>query len=411
MLFRSTLFVKYRDGADDNQGVEFEDGEILILEENITYGNTTLNSGDTVLTLITTNATATGYAVGVAKGVYFIRGVFLDVPTTQIILDPYNNEPSYRVGFDILEEIITSDDNGNLNDNAKGFTNYAAPGADRLKISVKLSKKDLLDYNDTNFIELVKVDKGKIKKLQNKSDYNIIKDYFAKRTFEESGNYAINPFTISAANSLNDEIGNGGLYLENEKTSQGNVPTDDLMSIRVSAGTAYVKGFDIDLVGGEVVDVPKPRKTKKVDGALIPFAMGSLLKVNNVYGVPYLNIGASQSGAQTTQSNIIELYNRRRDSTGGSPGTVGGGGTKIGEARVYWYGVSDAPYTSDSTTWDLYLFDLQTYTTLYLAKEYISTEVPLTSFVRGLSSGATGYLAAKPNNSAFSLSQIGRAHV
>ena len=28
-----TLFVKYRDGADDNQGVEFEDGEILILEE------------------------------------------------------------------------------------------------------------------------------------------------------------------------------------------------------------------------------------------------------------------------------------------------------------------------------------------------------------------------------------------
>jgi hypothetical protein len=85
----------------------------------------------------------------------------------------------------------------------------AAPGADRLKISVKLSKKDLLDFNDINFVELVKIDKGVIKKLQNKSDYNIIKDYFAKRTFEESGNYAVNPFTISVANSLNDETGNG----------------------------------------------------------------------------------------------------------------------------------------------------------------------------------------------------------
>jgi hypothetical protein len=400
-----TLFVKYRDGADDGEGIEFLDGEVLILEENITYGNTALNSGDSVLTLVSTNSTATGYAVGVSQGVYFIRGIFLDVPNTQIILDPYNNEPSYRVGFDILEEIVTSDDDVDLNDNAKGFTNYAAPGADRLKISVKLSKKQLTDFNDTNFVELVKIDKGQIKKLQNKSDYSVIKDYFAKRTFEESGNYAVNPFTISVANSLNDEIGNGGLYLEGEKTEQGNIPSDDLLSVKVSAGTAYVKGFDIDLVGGAVVDAPKPRTTKKVDSALVPFATGSLLKVNNVHGVPYLNIGASQSGAQTTQANIIELYNRRRDASGDGPGTAGGGGTKIGEARVYWYGVSDAQYTGDSTTWDLYLFDVQTYTTLYLAKEYTTTEVPLSSFIRGLSSGATGYLAAKPNSSAYSLSQ------
>jgi len=400
-----TLFVKYRDGADDGEGIEFVDGEVLILEENITYGNTTLNSGDTVLTLVSVNSTATGYAVGVSQGVYFIRGVFLDVPNTQIILDPYSNEPSYRVGFDILEEIISSDDDVDLNDNAKGFTNYAAPGADRLKISVNLVKKDLLDYNDTNFVELVKVDKGKIKKLQNKSEYSIIKDYFAKRTFEESGNYALNPFTISVADSLNNEIGNGGLYIEGERTEQGNIPTDNLMSVKVSAGTAYVRGFDIDLVGGAVVDVPKPRTTKKVDGSLVPFSMGSLLRVNNVYGVPYLNIGASESGTQTTQANIIELYNRRRDASGDGPGTAGGGGIKIGEARVYWFGVSDAAYSGDSTEWDLYLFDVQTYTTLHLAREYTTTEVPLTSFVRGLSSGATGYLAAKPNSSAFSLSQ------
>jgi Domain of unknown function (DUF4815) len=400
-----TLFIKYRDGADDGEGVEFVDGEVLILEENVTYGNTTLNSGDTILTLVATNSTATGYAVGVSKGVYFIRGVFLDVPNSQIILDPYNNEPSYRVGFDILEEVISSSDDTDLNDNAKGFTNYAAPGADRLKIGVKLSKKQLSDFNDTNFVELVKVDKGKIKKLQNKSEYSVIKEYFAKRTFEESGNYAVNPFTISVANSLNNETGNGGLYIEGERTEQGNIPSDDLMSIRISAGTAYVKGFDIDLVGGAVVDVPKPRTTEKVDGALVSFAMGSLLKVNNVHGVPYLNIGSSQSGSQTTQANIIELYNRRRDASGDGPGTPGGGGSKIGEARVYWYGVSDAPYTGDSTTWDLYLFDVQTYTTLYLAKEFSTTEVPLTSFVRGLSSGATGYLASKPCNNAFSLSQ------
>lgn len=402
-----TLFVKYRDGADDGEGVEFVDGETLILQENVTYGNTTLNSGDGAFTLVAVNSTSTGYAVGVSNGVYFIRGVFVDVPNTQIVLDPYDNNPSYRVGFDILEEIVSPEDNSKLNDNAKGFTNYAAPGADRLKISVRLAKKQLTDYNDINFVELVKIDNGQIKKLQNSSSYSIIKDYFAKRTFDESGNYAVNPFKISVADSLNNETGNGGLYIEGQRTEQGNLPNEDLMCVRVSAGTAYVKGFDIDLVGSTVVDVPKPRTTKKVDGSLVPFGAGSLLKVNNIYGVPYLNIGASASGAQTTQANIIELYNRRRDGAGTS-GTVANAsalGTKIGEARVYWFGVSDAPYTDNSTEWDLYLFDIQTYTTLHLAKSYTTTEVPLTSFVRGLSSGATGYLAAKPNLAAFSLTQ------
>ena len=392
-----TLFVKYRDGADNGETVNFEDEETLILEENVTYGNTTLNAGDTVLTVFSVDATATGYAVGVSEGVYFIRGVFVDVPTSQIVLDPYNNEPSYRVGFDIVEEVVNSDIDPSLNDNAKGFTNYAAPGADRLKISVKLAKKNLLDFDDTNFVELVKVDQGEIKKLQNKSEYSVIKDYFAKRTYEESGNYAIDPFKVDVVNSLNNETGNGGLYREGQKTEQGNDPSDDLMCVRVSAGTAYVKGFDIDLVGSTIVDIPKPRTTKKVNTAVVPFSMGSLLKVNNVYGVPYLNIGSPTGSGD----NTISLYNRRRNTSTIDAGT----GLKIGEARIYWYGVSDAPYTGASTQWDLYLYDIQTYTTLYLGKEYSTLEVPLTSFVRGLSSGATGYLAAKPNGAAFSLSQ------
>ena len=342
-----------------------------------------------------------GYAVGVAPGVYFIRGYFVDVPQSQIVLDPYQNEPSFRVGFDVIESIINSDEDESLNDNAKGYTNYAAPGADRLKVSVKLTKKALLDFDDTNFIELVKIDNGEIKKLQNKSNYNLIKDYFAKRTFEESGNYAVDEFKVEVANSLNNETGNGGLYTEQQKTEQGNTPNDDTMCIKVSAGTAYVKGYDIDLVGSTVIDVPKPRTTKEVKSARVPFAMGSLLKVNNVTGVPFINIGAAVSGTQTTQVNVVQLFNRLRNTGTTNAGT----GLKIGEARLYWYGVSDAPYTGDTTEWDLYLFDVQTYTDLYLAKSYSLSEVPLGSYVRGLSSDATGYVAAKRNGAGFSLTQ------
>ena len=41
--------------------------------------------------------------------------------------------------------------------------------------------------------------------------------------------------------------------------------------------------------------------------------MGSLLRVNNVSGVPYINIGDT-SNANTTDSNIIELYKERRNN-------------------------------------------------------------------------------------------------
>ena len=276
-----TLFVKYLESGTDGESVAFPDGETIIIEDNIAYGNTTLNAGESILTLVANNATATGSAVGVSEGVYFVRGTFVDVPTETIVLEPYSTDSSYRVGFDILEEVVSANDEPDLNDNARGFTNYAAPGADRFKISVKLAKKSLDDYEDTSFVELVRIDNGVIKKLQDQSVYSELQKYLAKRTFEESGNYALDAFTVDVANSLNDEVGNRGLFNETQKTDDGNVPDDDTMCVKISPGKAYVRGFDINLVGSTVIDVPKPRTTKSAS-ALVPFTMGSLLKVNDV---------------------------------------------------------------------------------------------------------------------------------
>ena len=176
-----TVFVKYTSSDNTGESTHFPSGEIIILEENVTYGNTTINSGDTVLTLVSDNPTATGSAVGVDKGVYFLRGTFVDVPKATVVLEPYSNKPSYRVGFEIVEEVVTSNDDTSLNDNAKGFTNYAAPGADRFKITTKLTKKALDDFDDINFVELVRVRKGEIKKIQNATVYSEIRKWIAKR--------------------------------------------------------------------------------------------------------------------------------------------------------------------------------------------------------------------------------------
>ncbi len=383
-----TLFVKFITG-DGEEGTSFEDGEELLLQDNIAYGNTSILSGDSVFTLSSINAVNTGYAFGITDGIYYIRGTFVHVKQQRIVLDPYNNTPSYRVGFDIIENILNSDQEPKLNDNAKGFTNYAAPGADRLKIELKLTKKQLTDNEDTSFVELVRIEEGVIKKIQNTSQYSEIKKYFAKRTFEESGNYAVDNFIVDVVDLLNDETGNGGLFTEEELTDDGNVPKEENMGIRVSAGTAYVRGFDIDHIGSTIVDVPKPRKTKPPTKARIPFDMGSLIRVNNVHGTPFINIGGSTA-------NVIGLYNKRRDGVDNGGLLDGTGqGDEIGKARVYWFGLTDAKYTGAETSFDLYLYDIQTYTEVKVTNFETSDKAPDGSRIRGLSSGAVGYVSAR----------------
>ncbi|MEC8552310.1 MAG: DUF4815 domain-containing protein, partial [Pseudomonadota bacterium] len=217
-------YVKYLQSGDNNEISNLDDGEQLIVQESFVYGNTAINEGETVLTLVDSNASAIGSAVGISSGTYFIRGSFVDVSTDKIVLDPYSNLPSYRVGLNIDEQLITAKNDDSLYDNARGFSNFAAPGADRLKITTTLGKKSLTDFNDTNFIELLRIDDGKIKKIVKKSDYSLIRDYFAQRTFDESGNYTVEPFDVQVFNSLNNGLSNGGIFRSNEVTNQQNTP-------------------------------------------------------------------------------------------------------------------------------------------------------------------------------------------
>ena len=375
-----TIFIKYQQSGTSGESTAFPNGEVLILEEPLTYGNTTLTIGETVLTLTSEDATATGSAFGVNSGVYFLRGTFVDVPTSLIVLEPYNNQPSYRVGFEISEQIINSNDDSSLYDNAKGFTNFAAPGADRFKISVQLSKKALTDYEDTNFVELFRTDQGQTKKLQDSTVYSELKKYFAKRTFDESGSYAVEPFRVNLQDSFNDEIGSGGLYTENQLTDKGNKPEDDLMCVKLSPGKAYVRGFDVSLPGTTVVDVEKPRDTKDVKTASIPFNMGSVIKVNNVTGAPFINVGG-------TSTNVVELRNGRKGLN-----DFAASGLQVGEARVYSFNASDAPYSGATTSFDLSLYDIQTFTVLKCSA-FTTVSVVVGTKVRGLNSGAIGYAA------------------
>ncbi len=390
----TTIYVKYLNSGDDNEFSPFTDGENLVAEEPIVYGNTGINSQETFASLISADATAIGSAVGISSGVYFIRGSFVDVSSDKLILEPYSNSPSYRVGLTILEDIVSAKEDTDLYDNAKGFSNYAAPGADRLKISTFLSKKLLTDSDDKSFVELIRIDNGEIKKLQNKTEYSTIRDYFAQRTYEESGDYSITKFGVEVSNCLNDGISNNGVYTQDQTTESGNIPADNLMCVKVSPGKAYVRGYDVELVGTTIIDVEKPRDSEVVQSTFVPYNYNNLIKINNVSGTPLISLDNS--------NNLITLYNKRKSSTSAGPGSQ----HEIGRARVYSCSLANSSYLSNATEWNLYLFDIQTYSKIELNEAINPSDCPVTTYVQGLSSGASGYVLQQPSLGSVNLTLI-----
>ena len=373
-----TIYIDLIDSNVNLANSLFDDGENLVCEEAIPFGSTFIAANEGFARCIESGASGEGSAFGLGEGVYFLRGYFVDVNEETLILDQYSNEPSYRVGLDVIEEIITSDIDPNLNDNANGFNNYAAPGADRLKITARLAKKDLNSFDTSGFVELARVENGVLVKINESTDYNILSDELARRTFDESGNYYVKAFDVYARESLDNGEGNNGIYSENQLTSSGNTPSDDLMVYKVSPGKAYVRGYEIETIAPSFIDAPKSRSTKTLKNQSIGFNFGSTLNLNNVSGSPSIGINTS---------SVISLRNDRIGIVSTSPP-----GKEIGVARVYDFALEAGSYELENQAlnrWDISLFDLQTYADLTI-NEPITLSVP--SRVKGSSSGAVAFV-------------------
>ena len=114
--------------------------------------------------------------------------------------------------------------------------------------------------------------------------------------------------------------------------------------------------------------------------------MGSLIRVNNVQGTPLINIGGGTA-------NVIRLSKSRKVSGSNSPAINEEiASSRIGEARVYSYNVTDASYSGSNTQFDLYLYDIQTFTILK-CNTFTNGDVIKGSRVRGKASGAIGFAA------------------
>ena len=367
-----TLYINYLSSSTQNNATEqFSDGESLVSNVIISsglLGNTSISAGQPFAVTIANDSTAVGSSFNITNGVYFIRGQFVNVSTETLILDQYDNRPNYRIGLFVNEQIINSDIDETLTDNSQGFNNYAAPGADRLKISASLFKKSLNDFDDNNFIELVTINDGVLRTKSKTTEYSLLSNELARRTYNESGDYFIKPFDIAIKESLNNNLGNRGIFNVGQFTYGGSTPSDDLAIYQISPGKAIVRGYEIETENTVFLDVEKPRTTKTLENQSINYNTGPALSLNNVKGSPIIGIG---------NTYVLSLRSERI----GSLNTIVPG-KEIGVARVYDFRLESGSYnfSNQINEWNISLYDVQTFTEITL-NEPITLLVP--TFVEG----------------------------
>tara|TARA_E500000331_G_C17270933_1_gene719213 strand:- start:190 stop:8478 length:8289 start_codon:yes stop_codon:yes gene_type:complete len=375
------LFVTYLSTGGNNNEV-FTSGESLLLDNAVltTRQGTTFQVGEPVAQLVVGRCSYLGSAAVLSGGIYFVRGYFVDVRQQTIIIDPYRNDISCRVGLKISETIINSDLDPSLTDNAAGYSNYTAPGADRLSISIQLTKIPYIDPKPSNFIELMEIRNGELTKVRQDNDYNELEHEIARRTFDESGNYYTKPFTLTARETLNDYEGNNGLFNLNQKTYNDQTPDFNLGTYRLSPGKAYVEGYEVETIVPAYLDFPKPRTVKTLENQSLNYVTGPTFTLNNVSGSPIIGIGTDYT---------VSL----RDSRIGAAATTAAG-KEIGLARVYDFALESGSYNSSNLAeneWDIALYDIQTYTNITLNTNPEKALV-VPTHIKGKSSGAVGYL-------------------
>ena len=503
----STIYVRYKTSGTDTVTKFFSDGEILTSDDD-----------EYTITTQASDSIGIGSAAVIQRGVYYVNGHYVLCEEQTLILDKYSNKPTYRVGLLVNEQKVTPEDTGYemLLDNAQNSYNYAAPGAHRYYIELILTKLPLytaaksweasktyefgdfiksgnlyykvnagglsgtsapvlnqdttngdlvLNFittydeatdtsSDENFIQLLSTNFGDVQKIINSTKYSQIDKTLATRTYDESGNYTVNPFKMDVREHRNNDRGawqegvdyvigdiiTSGGYTYVAKTSDTSVGTgnpkvgpshtsgdafdgasssgvyweynenpaynrgvftpeeggdDAKLALGMEPGSAYVQGYQIEKTGIEYVSINKARDTVQVSDAYVQAPVGNYVLVKNINSLPPFD-----------SFTKIDLYDRLTTSVGVLPS----GATKVGTARVRGIEYQTGSIGAATAVYKLFLFDISLTTgksfnrnvkSFYYSRSdtnlnFTADISPITTVLKG--SGTSGSIAS-PSNS------------
>jgi hypothetical protein len=279
--------------ADPSQPKTFLRNTTITIDGNST---TILNTSDAVgkASLIETPAFDT-----------YAAGHLITTEAQTLILNATSSNYSGIVGFKVTEQVITASDNVALYDNSGSTPNLTSPGADRLKITLTLTKKEDTDIDDT-FYEVFKIVNGDVTVLKT-ADRTLgrINEIVSARTESITGDFIENKA--------------GGMF---DLTVNEDSASTNFLSVEISSGTAFVNGNRIER------DYNIPYRVRKPNDAAVSDNLTSVTPeaISAKYGNYFLSSEDSTFGLVSRFADSyghVNLYN-----------AIDRGGSVIGEARV-----------------------------------------------------------------------------
>jgi hypothetical protein len=271
----NTFYISYLN-TNETQVKEFLPGELLNIKK-IRFVNDVIqpvqSGDDPVETINVTNQidhAGRSFGLRAAEGILFQRGHFLFADEQIVIVSKYTNFPDrVAVGYSIEERLVSYLQDPSLLDNANGYVNENAPGADRLKLVPILTAKTLAEAEaDTQFFILSRYQNGNAVLLRDVSQFNVIGQEMARRTFEESGNYVARDFNVQITRES---------FANNDLT------------VAISPGVAYIQGFRVENVGDVFLTIDPIENTNFATNQPVSFEYGGFLKIQSITGTVPIN--------------------------------------------------------------------------------------------------------------------------
>jgi hypothetical protein len=299
------------------------------------------------------NAVGRSYVASIQDGVYYFKGHFVKVSPQFLVLETFyrlglnsttvNIQPSYKIGIEFEELIIDEIDDVTLLDPAQGSFNYQAPGATRFKINTTLSKRTLDSADESSFFEVIRIVNGIKTKEIDYPIYSEIEKTLARRTFEESGNYTVDPFVLTLEEEYVDAANN-------------NYVDPDYFTAVLDPGKAYVGGYEVQTISPTKLKVARGRQTSNVSDYDLPTNYSSYIVANTVSGTlsisdfPSLDIHCIPhtdiSRASTTEYNSSKIGTLRANMIKYNDATT----TDVGTSHTFTINVFDVDSSSITGT-------------------------------------------------------------
>ena len=305
-----TLLIK------QNYGESFLQNETIVTDEE-----------SPVLANVSTAGVSVGQIFSISEGVFYYDGFFIQNDSQTVAASKYDTFSNARIGFEVTENIVTNNQDTSLLDPAQNASNYQAPGSDRYKVSLVLSVRSLVSTDDTKFIELMRVENGEIRSQTKYPIYSVLEDTLARRTYDESGNYTVKPFSIAI------------------QTNTSNTAQTDII---LSPGKAYIYGYEFETNSPTTLTVDKPRTTTSVQNKILTADYGNFVYTTNHYNSLPIN------SLRTVDLHCVNLASINTTSTAAISNT------KIGTVRVKSLAFDSSSNTSNSQTYQYktFLFDV-----------------------------------------------------